>query len=170
MTNPNHSETPSADAHESQTRWLSANEQTIWLELRDFVSGLPRVIDRQLNQDAGMSGGEYAVLAAVSEAPPEGVRSGDLARMLDWEKSRVSHLLRRMEAKGLIHRCAASADGRGQEITLTPEGWDTVRRTAPGHVTMVRETIFDPLTHAELEQLRSSLQKIRSAAIAGGLW
>ncbi|WP_104091415.1 MarR family winged helix-turn-helix transcriptional regulator [Arthrobacter sp. GMC3] len=170
MTNPIQSESKAAEAQESQTRWLSADEQAIWLELRDFVSGMPRVIDRQLNQDAGMSGGEYAVLAAVSEAPPEGVRSGDLARILEWEKSRVSHLLRRMEAKGVIGRCAASADGRGQEITLTPEGWDAVRRTAPGHVTMVRETIFDPLTPAELEQLRSSLQKIRGAAISGGLW
>ncbi|WP_237762622.1 MarR family winged helix-turn-helix transcriptional regulator [Arthrobacter sp. ERGS1:01] len=151
-------------------RWLDADEQTIWLELRDFVSGLPRAVDRQLNQDAGMSGGEYGVLAAVSEAPPEGVRSGDLARMLDWEKSRVSHLLRRMEAKGLLERCAASCDGRGQEISLTPAGWDVVRATAPGHVTMVRETVFDPLTPEEQLQMRDTLRKIRAAAIDRGLW
>jgi len=154
----------------TEPRWLSADEQTTWLELREFTSGLPRVIDRQLNQDSGMSGGEYAVLAAVSEAPPEGVRSGDLARILEWEKSRVSHLLRRMEAKGLVGRCAASDDGRGQEISLTPEGWDLVRETAPGHVNLVRETVFDPLTEEELLQLRNSLRKIRGAAIERGLW
>jgi len=167
---PQESGPPATDAQEGRTRWLSQDEQVLWLELRDFVGGLPRAIDRQLIQDAGMSGGEYAVLAAVSQAPPEGVRSGDLARVLDWEKSRVSHLLRRMEAKGLIARCSASTDGRGQEITLTEEGWDMVRSTAPGHVTMVRETVFDPLTPTELGQLRSSLQKIRSAAVTRGLW
>ncbi|MFQ4148504.1 MarR family winged helix-turn-helix transcriptional regulator [Arthrobacter sp. LAPM80] len=154
----------------TEPRWLSTDEQATWLELREFNSGLPRVIDRQLSQDAGISGGEYAVLAAVSEAPADGVRSGDLARILEWEKSRVSHLLRRMEAKGLVARCAASCDGRGQEIMLTPEGWNTVRSTAPGHVTLVRETVFDPLSADELLQLRNSLRKIRAAAIDRGLW
>ncbi|MGO4385241.1 MarR family winged helix-turn-helix transcriptional regulator [Specibacter sp. RAF43] len=152
------------------TRWLSTDEQHLWLELREFLSGLPRAIDRQLSRDSAVSGVEYAVLAAVSEAPPGGVRSGDLAAVLEWERSRVSHMVRRMEAKGLIGRCSASADGRGQEISLTEAGWDAVRGAAPGHVSMVRETIFDPLTAAEQEQLRTSLHKIRAAAVERGLW
>lgn len=154
----------------SEPRWLSADEQTTWLELLDFVTGLPRAVDRQLSRDAGMSTGEYSVLAAVSEAPEGGVRSGDLARLMDWEKSRVSHLLKRMETKGLIARCAASADGRGQEITLTPLGWDTVRANAPGHVQMVRENVFDPLSHEEQLQLRESLRKVRASLTAKELW
>jgi len=158
------------DAEPCEPRWLSIEEQHLWLELREFVSGLPRAIDRQLSQDSGVSGVEYAVLAAVSEAPPDGVRSGDLAALLEWEKSRVSHLLRRMECKGLVTRCAASDDGRGQDISLTGAGWDTVRAAAPGHVTLVREAIFDPLTPEELAQLRASLRKIRTAAVEKGLW
>lgn len=154
----------------SEPRWLSPEEQVTWLELREFYSGMPRATDRQLHQEAGMSGGEYAVLAAVSEAPADGVRSGDLAKILGWEKSRVSHLLRRMESRGFLERCAASTDGRGQDITLTPHGWDIVRSTAPGHVTMVREVVFDPLTTEEQVQLRNSLRKIRDAAIERGLW
>ncbi|MCQ9163499.1 MarR family winged helix-turn-helix transcriptional regulator [Arthrobacter sp. STN4] len=152
------------------TRWLSTEEQHLWLELREFLSGMPRVIDRQLSRDSDVSGGEYAVLAAISEAPAEGVRSGDLAAILSWEKSRVSHLLRRMESKGLVVRCAASADGRGQEISLTETGWAAVRAAASGHVGLVRETVFDPLAPAELAQLRASLQKIRAAAVDKGLW
>lgn len=155
---------------EALTRWLSTDEQHLWLELREFLSGMPRVIDRQLSRDSEVSGVEYAVLAAVSEATPEGVRSGDLAAILEWERSRVSHLLRRMECKGLVGRCAASDDGRGQKISLTDDGWATVRAAAPGHVNLVRETIFDPLTRAELAQLRASLQKIRAAAVEKGLW
>ena len=154
----------------SEPRWLSADEQVTWLELREFTSGVPRATDRQLNRDVGLSGGEYAVLAAVSEAPADGVRSGDLAKILGWEKSRVSHLLRRMEEKGLLGRCAVSTDGRGQDITLTPHGWDVVRSAAPGHVTLVREVVFDPLTAEEQLQLRNSLRKIRDAAMERGLW
>ncbi|AIY03836.1 Transcriptional regulator, MarR family [Arthrobacter sp. PAMC 25486] len=138
--------------------------------MREFASGLPRAIDRQLLQDSDVSGVEYSVLAVVSESPGKVVRSGDLAAKLGWDRSRVSHLLRRMEARGLIHRCAASADGRGQDIALTEAGWDKVRGAAPGHVTMVRETIFDPLTPEQQTQLFAALTSIRRAAEERGLW
>ncbi|MHA7305040.1 MarR family winged helix-turn-helix transcriptional regulator [Arthrobacter sp. TMN-49] len=153
-----------------EPRWLSAHERELWLELREFTIGLPRAIDRQLSQDSSVSGGEFAILAAVSEAPPEGVRSSDLAAILAWERSRVSHLLRRMEARGLVGRCAASSDGRGQEISLTEAGWAKVRSAAPGHVTMVRETIFDPLTVEQQEQLLVAIRSIRHAVTGRGLW
>lgn len=151
-------------------RWLSAQEQLIWLELREFANGLPRAIDRQLMRDSDVSGVEYSILSVVSEAGEEKVRSGDLAAKLGWERSRVSHLLKRIEARGLIHRCATSGDGRGQEISLTQAGWDKIRGAAPGHVTMVRETIFDPLTPEQQCQLFDMLTSIRNAAEERGLW
>lgn len=159
----------------TETRWLSADEQALWLELREFASGLPRAIDRHLDAEANLSSGEYAILAVVSEAKvpgaPEGsLRSSDLAAKLEWDRSRVSHLLRRMETRDLISRCAASGDGRGQVISLTEEGWRTLREAAPGHVTLVRETIFDPLTPAEQAQMRESLGKIRAALTERNLW
>lgn len=153
-----------------ETRWLSAEEQALWLELREFAKGLPRAIDRQLHRDSDVSGVEYAILAVVSEAGEEAVRSGDLAATLGWDRSRVSHLLRRMETRGLLSRCAASTDGRGQDISLTEAGWDAVRSAAPGHVTMVRETIFDPLTPEQQGQLRQALTSIRRAGEERGLW
>lgn len=154
----------------AEPRWLTAKERQLWLELVEFSNGLPRAIDRQLSRDSDVSGVEYSVLASVSEASPEGVRSGDLAVRLQWERSRVSHLLRRMEAKGLIGRCAASADGRGQEISLTEAGWATIRGAAPGHVQMVRETIFDPISVAQQEQLLQAIGSIREALAERGLW
>ena len=153
-----------------ETRWLTIEEQQLWLELREFAKGLPRTIDRQLLHDSDVSGVEYSILAAVSEAEDTVVRSGDLAAKLGWERSRVSHLLRRMESRGLLHRCAASADGRGQDVSLTDDGWDTIRSAAPGHVTMVREVVFDPLTPEQQGQLLEALVSIRGAAEDRGLW
>lgn len=152
------------------TRWLSAQEQQLWLELLEFARGLPRAIDRQLSRDSDVSGVEYSVLAVISEAPCKFVRSGDLAAKLGWERSRVSHLLRRMEARELVRRCAASSDGRGQDIALTETGWETIRSAAPSHVTMVRETIFDQLAKPQQEQLFDVLTSIRHAAEQRGLW
>lgn len=154
----------------SEPRWLTAQEQELWLEFREFLWGFPSAMDRQLNRDSCLSTGEYSVLAAVSEVAPERLRSGDLATTLQWERSRVSHLLRRMEAKGLIERCAATVDGRGQEIMLTDAGWSTLRTAAPRHVGFVRETLFDSLSAAEQEQLRTILGKVRGAVVDRELW
>lgn len=154
----------------SEPRWLSSNEQELWLEFREFLWGFPSAMDRQLIRDANMSSGEYAVLAGISEAAEGRTRAGDLACALQWERSRLSHLLRRMEAKGLVSRCAASGDGRGQDITLTELGWETIRASAPDHVTFVRETLFDSITPEEQEQLRTILSKIRGAVVERELW
>lgn len=161
---------PTGEHLPGETRWLSAQEQELWLELREFAGGLPRAIDRQLLADSDVSGVEYSILTVVSEAPDRVVRSGDLAAKLGWDRSRVSHLLRRMEMRGLLHRCAASTDGRGQDISLTEAGWDKIHSAAPGHVTMVRETIFDPLTPEQQAQLLEALASIRGAAEERGLW
>lgn len=160
----------SRPAAEEDVRWLSAHEQVLWLELREFAKGLPRILDRQLVRDSDVSSVEYAILAQVSESAADSVRSGDLADQLGWERSRVSHLLRRMEARGLIHRCASAEDGRGQNISLTEEGWAKIYSAAPGHVSMVRETIFDPLTVEQQEALFEALVLIRRQAQAQGLW
>ncbi|WP_243400191.1 MarR family winged helix-turn-helix transcriptional regulator [Arthrobacter glacialis] len=154
----------------AEPRWLTEKERQLWLELVEFSNGLPRAIDRQLSRDSEVSGVEYSILASISEASPDGVRSGDLAARLQWERSRLSHLLRRMEARGLIGRCAASTDGRGQEISLTEAGWAKIRSAAPGHVTMVRETIFDPISVAQQEQLLLAIGRIREAFTERGLW
>lgn len=154
----------------SEPRWLNEEEAQRWLEIREFLWGFPSAMDRQLARDAEMSSGEYSVLAAVSQAAPEALRSGDLAAQLNWERSRVSHLLRRMEAKGLISRCASSCDGRGQDITLSEAGWETVRSAAPGHVNFVRETVFDSLSPTEQEQFSAMLNKIRAAVVERDLW
>lgn len=154
----------------TETRWLSEEEQQLWLEFRKFLWGFPSAMDRQLSRDSNMSTGEYSVLAAISDAAPGRLRSGDLASTLQWERSRVSHLLRRMETKGLLERHSATCDGRGQEIGLSEAGWETLRNAAPNHVTFVRETLFDALSEGEQAQLRSILGKVREAVIERDLW
>ena len=153
-----------------ETRWLSAEEQRTWLAVREFTWGFQAAMDRQLARDSGLGAGEYSVLATLSDNPEGRKRSGDVACDLGWERSRLSHLLRRMEAKDLVGRCSSEADGRGQDVFLTEHGWAVLRAAAPGHVTFVRETVFDPLTPQEQETLRSAMERIRDAMDQRGLW
>ncbi|WP_138443047.1 MarR family winged helix-turn-helix transcriptional regulator [Sinomonas susongensis] len=155
---------PSAD----EGRWLNPREREVWLALRHLLWSLQPAVDRQLQRDSGLSGPEYSVLATLSEDPQGMVRSGTAAQMLGWGRSRLSHLLRRMEAKGLIARSCSPDDGRGQDIALTPTGQSVIVAAAPGHVDFVRKVVFDPLTPEQQDALREACHRISTAIESSG--
>jgi DNA-binding MarR family transcriptional regulator len=154
----------------SEPRWLNDHEQEVWRAFRELLWGFESAMDRQLLRDSDLSGVEYSVLASLSEADQGVLRARDIAQRLDWERSRLSHLLKRMEARGLVERVACPTDARGFNVSMTAAGWDVLRQAAPGHVTFVRENVFDPLSAAEREALFSATAKIQQSIRDAGLW
>src|SRR3546814_13458713 len=77
---------------------------------------------RAHQRDSGLSDSDYAVLVHVSEAPEGRLRIFELGAQLEWEKSRLSHHLRRMEQRDLIVREECDTDRRGAFVVLTPTG------------------------------------------------
>ena len=143
-----------------ETRWLDESEQDLWRLVREFLWQFPSAMDRQLLQDSNMQSGEYSVLAVLSESDSTSLRPADVAKELHWDRSRLSHLLRRMEAKGLITRCTDTEDRRGNQVSLSELGRKTIEEAAPAHVTFVREVLFDSLTAAEQAALERVLPKV----------
>ena len=78
-----------------------------------------------------------------------------LAQRTNATLPRLSHVVSRLEARGLVERFPCPEDGRATNARLTPTGWDAVVASAPGHVETVRRRVIDPLTPAQLKQLRS---------------
>jgi DNA-binding MarR family transcriptional regulator len=106
---------------------------------------LPAQLNRQLQRDSGLSLPEYEVLVQLSEAPGRRLRPYQLCEALNWEQSRLSHQLTRMERRGLVAREECAADGRGAFVILRAEGDAALQSAAPGHVAAVRQLIFDRL-------------------------
>lgn len=150
----------------AEPRWLDEREKDVWLALRRLMWGLTPAIDRQLTRDSGLSGPEYSVLATLSECPDGTLRSGTAAQELGWERSRLSHILRRMEAKGLVSRTCSADDARGQDVHLTDVGRAAIVEAAPGHVDFVRRTVFDPLTADQQRLLGEACDSIVAAICA----
>ncbi|MFR9722905.1 MarR family winged helix-turn-helix transcriptional regulator [Streptomyces sp. MS19] len=144
-------------------RWLDEDEQRAWLALVSTVVRLPAALDAQLRRDAGISHFEYQVMAGLSTAPGRTQRMGELARCSDGSLSRLSHTVRRLEERGWVRRTADPADGRRTLATLTDDGWAKVVAIAPGHVAEVRRLVVDPLTAAQLAQLREIGCRINDA-------
>ncbi|MER7246786.1 MarR family transcriptional regulator [Kribbella sp. NPDC000426] len=147
-------------ARKVEPRWLTADELDTWRTLHLLIATLPTVLGAQLQRDSGLSFLDYYVLAGLSEQSGHTMRMSRLAILTNSELSRLSHLVRRLENRGLVRRELDPADGRFTNAILTPEGYDEVVKAAPGHVDLVRQLVFDPLTEDERQALHRALAKI----------
>ena len=137
----------------TQTRWLSPEEARAWRALRTFGTPLAAALNRRLMADSALSSADYEVLVVLSESIGGVLRAGDLGRATGWEKSRLSHHIKRMESRRLVERQDCVTDGRGLLVAITDQGRKAIADAAPGHVQAVREYIIDVLTQAQLEML-----------------
>jgi len=135
------------------TEWLTAQQQCTWRRFLRTVSLLDQALDRQLQRDAGMPLAYYSLLAMLSEAPGATLRMSRLAELTSQSASRVSHAVAKLEAAGLVTRSKCPVDRRGSYAQLTPAGLEAVTGAAPGHVSAVREFLFDRLSCEQVQQL-----------------
>lgn len=133
--------------------WLDADQQQVWRQWMSAHRQLSAALSRQLARDTGMSMADFEVLVHLSEATDGRVRIVQLADDVQWERSRLSHHLTRMERRGLITRQECPHDGRGQYAVITPTGRRQIERAAPGHAEAVRTLVFDDLGAADLAAL-----------------
>jgi len=134
-------------------KWLDDDELTAWVRPVGVVELLPGVLDTQLRRDAELSHFEYFVLAMLSESPNRTLRMTALAARTNATLPRLSHVVRRLEDRGLVERSACPQDARATNARLTEAGWRKLQDTAPGHVATVRQHVIDALTPEQVEQL-----------------
>jgi DNA-binding MarR family transcriptional regulator len=134
-------------------RWLTDDEQRAWRGLLRMTAQLNGRMNRQLQDEYGISLADYDVLVVLSEAPAARRRVFELADALAWEQSRVSHQLARMQRRGLVAREECPTDARGAFVVLTETGRAAIKRAAPAHVEMVRQLVFDGLSRDQLAAL-----------------
>jgi len=117
------------------------------------VELLPGVLEAQLRRDADLTHFEYWVLAMLSEAPGRTLRMTALASRTSATLSRLSHVVARLEGRGLVDRIPCPEDRRATDARLTEAGWDLVVASAPGHLETVRNYVVDALTPRQITQL-----------------
>ena len=130
-------------------QWLTADEQRAWRAYLRAGTMLTARLNRQLQADSGLSLPEYEVLVQLSEAPEGRLRPFQLGLALDWEQSRLSHLLTRMARRGFVAKQDCPGDRRGALVVLTGAGRAAIGAAAPGHVTAVRRLVFDQMDSAQ---------------------
>ena len=133
-------------------RRMTSRELAIWRSLLDTTAELRGILGIQL-QESGLSPADYQVLLALKEADGRRLRSSELAANIDWERSRLSHHLGRMERRGLIGRDDCATDSRGAEVSLTEVGAQLFRRASAPHLRAIKQHFADALTPEQFEAL-----------------
>src|SRR3954470_4508417 len=142
------------------TRWLTADEEAAWRAFSSVLGQLPWGLEFQVQRDAGLSFIEYYALAMLSETPDHTRRMSELAAVTDASLSRLSHLIKRLEARGFARREADPTDGRYTNAVLTKAGYKHLVASAPAHVATVRRLVIDAFTKAEMRGLHDAAERI----------
>jgi DNA-binding MarR family transcriptional regulator len=153
---------------ESQTRWLTADEQRAWRTFLDATQLLFSTVEGQLQRESGIPHGYYEILVRLSEAPGRALRMSQLAEASTSSKSRLSHAVARLEERGWVERLDCATDRRVQIAQLTEAGFAALDDAAPGHVEQVRRSLFDHLSAEQVDQLAAICEAIAAAARAEG--
>lgn len=135
------------------TDWLTDDQQRVWRSWLKLNRELPAALGRALQAGSELSMADFEVLVNLTDVPDGRLRISELADNMNWERSRVSHQLKRMEARGLIDRAGCPDDGRGSYVGITKAGRSAIEAAAPDHVETVRRLVIDVLTEEELATL-----------------
>ncbi|QKW13507.1 MarR family winged helix-turn-helix transcriptional regulator [Verrucosispora sp. NA02020] len=142
-----------AAARSTGTRWLSDDERAAWLANSAIMISLPAALDARMQRESELTFFEYIVLSVLSEEPERTMRMSRLAARAAASLSRLSHVVGRLEKRGLIARSRIPGAGRATNATLTEAGHQVVVAAAPGHITAVREYLIDQLEPCDLAAL-----------------
>ena len=140
--------------------WLSEYEDAAWRGFLALSRSMERAIDRQLQRDSELSCSEYQVLVPLSESKDGSMASRELLRHLNWERSRLSHMLSRMEKRDMVCRKPSPHDARGLIVEITGHGRRAINAAAPAHLAMVREAFVDQLSADDMQALVTMADRV----------
>ncbi|UOQ56019.1 MarR family transcriptional regulator [Leucobacter allii] len=141
-------------------RRLDPSEMAAWTPLIRVAQLLPQALDRTLRERTGLNHARYAILVMLARPAAEQPSMTELARIAGLSRSRLSHAIDALEARGWVERSSCGADRRARSARLTAAGRDALRAAAPAHVAQIRELVLGPLDATEREQLAALLGKL----------
>lgn len=150
-------------AEETEPRWLSPEQQSVWRSWLLAVARIEDYLDRDLRR-FGLSLAEYEILVRLSEADGWSLRMSQLADDVHQTRSRLTHTISRMEREGLVSRHSAPDDRRGVLAQLTEKGYDLLVEAAPSHVAAVRRILVDVTDPKDFAAMGRALDAVLTVA------
>ena len=142
---------------------LDEQESAAWLALVSLIELLPSALDSQLQRDSDMTHFEFSVLSLLRFSPDQTLRMSELAAGTTATLPRLSHVVTRLEKRGVLERLPRPEDKRATNVRLTDLGRRALIRATPGHIELVRSAVIERLDRDQLSQLADIATSITRA-------
>jgi len=119
---------------------LNERETRAWVRFQHMRIEVNVVLARMLTRDFGLTEADFVILLRLSNSPEYRLRARDMAAALQWDRSRLSRQVSRMETRGTVMR--APSEGRA----AFQAAW-------PSYVAGIRHCFADVLSPDQLDAL-----------------
>ena len=132
-----------------------------YFALMEVSSLLRHAIEQQLREAGDLSYVQFQLLARLGDTPDGSRRMTDLADGVVYSRSGLTYQAGLLEKAGLVTRTPAPDDERGITVTITDAGRRRLAQVFPGHVELVPQMLFEPLSADDVKKLAALLEPVR---------
>jgi DNA-binding MarR family transcriptional regulator len=140
---------------------LDPAELGVYFALIEVSSLLKHAVERQLRDAGGLSYVQFQLLARLGDSPSGGQRMTDLADGVVYSRSGLTHQVGLLEKAGLVTRAPSADDERSVSVSITDAGRGILATVFPGHIDVLKDLLFAPLSRADVAALAGPLSAVR---------
>jgi DNA-binding MarR family transcriptional regulator len=140
---------------------LEPGQLAAYFALMEVGSLLQHAVEQQLREEGGLSYIQFQILAALGETTEGRQRMTDVADRLVHSRSGLTYQVGLLAEQGLDAKAPSPDDERSVIVSITPEGRALLDRVMAGHVQIVRQFLFAPLSDEDVVGLGDVLGRIR---------
>ena len=142
------------------TKIVSEEDMQLWHKWKSTYKMIFGNVVKDMFEQTGLSEGDFGILDRLDLYGEGKLRQQELADLMDWDKSRLSHHLTRMEKRGLVIREPLKTE-RGVEVTITSTGILALQEARPVVSVAIRQHFLDLLTEQDKETITSLAEKAK---------
>ncbi len=144
-----------------RARSLDSSQLSAYFALIEVVGLLRHAVERQLREAGNLSYVQFQLLARLGDSATGSHRMTDLADGVVYSRSGLTYQAGLLEKAGLITRAPSPDDERGIMVTITETGRARLAQVFPGHIEVVSQMLFAPLSAADVKKLAGLLEPVR---------
>jgi DNA-binding MarR family transcriptional regulator len=150
---------PSTHDRESSASERDHTSLRLWLRLLTCTTLIENNIRGLLREEFSTTLPRFDLMAQLARHP-EGLKMGELSRLMMVSGGNVTGITDQLEKDGLVERLTLPGDRRAWKVRLTDAGRETFDSMAVAHETWIVE-LMDSLTAEEQQQLHAALGKLK---------
>lgn len=140
---------------------LDPTELGAYFALIEVSSLLRHTVEQQLRDAGDLSYVQFQLLARLGESSSGSHRMTDLADGVVYSRSGLTYQAQALERRGLVTRAPSLDDERSTTVTITQAGRDVLTTVFPGHIAVLKELMFEPLSPGDVATVADVLGRVR---------